>query len=364
MTKKGNISVFQLFCIFFVCRVIALFTFIIPDKTNFPMGDRSVIFIPFVIVGFLAAIPVMLIVGKNNDGTVFQITDRLSPAVTKITALILTAGAMWSAAVSTTRFELFMGTTMFERSELFVLIVLLFGAAILIAQAGLETTARISVIIIAMLAGSLIFVVGTTLKDFEYTNLEPVLQNGIPALFVNGYSAVARTSELASLLVFAPKIKGDIKKGFFFWLLVFGGMISVIFTAIAGVTGAYGERQMFQLYTLTVLAKIGVLERLDDLICALWVLCSLARTAFYLLTSEILLEHVFPIKNKSRAYIGISLIIISGYLVFSRSVSFFSGILGSGMNEIIFGVMLILLPLAIYLADKIKTKKHERRTGA
>lgn len=361
MTKKGTISVFQLFCIFFVCRVIALFTFIIPDKSNFPMGDRSIIFIPFVIVGYVAALPVMLIIGKDNDGTIFQKTDRLSPVITKITAVIFAAGAMWSAAVSTARFELFMGTTMFERSELFVLILLLFGAAIVIANAGLETTARMSVIIIAMLAGSLIFVVGTTLKDFEYTNLEPILQNGVPAFFKNGYSAVARTSELASLLVFAPQINGNIKKGFFFWLIVFGLMISVIFTCIAGVTGAYGERQMFQLYTLTVLAKIGVVERLDDLICALWVLCSLSRTAFYLLTSEIFLGHAFRIKHKTRAYIVISVIIIGVYSFFSRSISFFSGVLSSGANEIIFGVILILLPLAIYLADKIKTKRSQRR---
>lgn len=358
MKNKGNISAFQFFCTLFVCRIIALFTFIITDQDRFPPGDRMVIVLPFILVGLLTAVPAMLVIGPMENRTIFSLTDSLSPALTRLTAALYAAGAVWSAAVSAVRFELFMSTVMFSGAALFGLIVLLLLSALLIARRGLETVARMSVAVTALLAVSLIYVIFTTAKDFDPANLSPPLQKGLLPLAENSFSAAARTSELAALFVLSPKIKGPVKKGFLFWLTIFGGTVSGIYTLILGVTGAYGERQMFQLYALTVLSKIGVIERLDSLICAIWVLCSLLRLAFYLMTGSEFLKSGFGIRNDSSVLIGLSAALLAVCAVLSPRIALFSAILGSGANEIVFSVLLIGLPLTLLTAKKIKNGRR------
>lgn len=359
MKGKGKISSFQFFSILFVCRVIAFFTFIITDRSEFSPGNRMLLFLPFIVLGLLFSVPAFIIIGKKENRTVFDITNTLSPKVTKIIAVIYTLGALWSAAVSITRFELFMSTVMYPGTELFIFIVLLLAAAIFTAEKGIETAGRMSVIIIALLGVSLTFVAITTARNFEYTNLSPPMLNGVFPLVKSGFSSVCRTSELAALLIFAPKINGKLKKGLGVWLTALGITISALFALILGVTGQYGERQMFQLYALTVLSKIGATERLDALICAIWVLCSLTRLSFYLYTSEQFFEGGFKVKNRLSVFSVFSVIVLAVYIWLSRSVSFFSKVLSFGINEILFTVILAVLPAVLILACKIKQKRNQ-----
>ncbi len=362
MRDKGSVSAAQFFCVLFVSRIIALFTFIITDAAAYPAGDRGIVFLPFILAGVLCAVPVLLVLGRKEDRTLFTLTERLSPAVTKGAALIYTAGAVWSAAVSAVRFELFMSTVMYTEAFLTPLIALMLGAAVLIAARGLEPMGRMSVGVLALIAVSLAYVGATTAGEFELANLEPPLQSGVGTLLKEAFFAVARTSELATMLILAPRIHGSVKKGYLLWLALFGLTISAVFTVILGVTGAYGERQMFQLYSLTVLSRIGVIERLDSLICAIWVLCSLTRLAFHLYVGALYLEKCAPVKPGAKAYILLSLPVFGLYLLFSGKIVRFADVLRSGANEAVFSVLLIGIPLAVWAAEKIKYRK--RRAAA
>ena len=356
MSDKGKVSAAQFFCVLFVCRIITLFTFIITDAAAYPAGDRGIVFAPFILAGTVCAVPVMLVIGRGEDRTLFTLTDRLSPTVTRCAALLYTAGAVWSAAMSTVRFELFMSNVMYTDAFLTPLIALMLGAAVLIAARGLEPIARMSVGVLSLIAVSLLYVGATTAGDFEAANLEPPLSGGAGTLLKEGFFAVARTSELAVLLILAPRIRGSVKKGYLTWLTLFGLTISALFTLILGVTGAYGERQMFQLYALTVLSRIGVIERLDSLICAIWVLCSLTRLAFHLYAGALYLEKCAPVKPGAKAYLLLSLPVFGLYALFSGKITRFAAVLVSGVNEAVFSVLLIGIPLAVWAADKIKQR--------
>ena len=361
MTGAGKISSAQFFCILFVSRLLALFTFILTGADSFPAGDRMIVFLPFFILGLFAAVPVMLVLGRKEDRTLFALTDGLSPALTRVCCVLYAGGAVWSAAVSIVRFELFMSTVMFAGAVLTGLIALLVLSAAFAAGRGIETIGRMSVAVLTLTAVSLIYVGLTTAGEFETANLEPPLQNGIWDLIKNSSSAAARTGELAALLILAPEIRGKIKKGYVFWLLAFGLTASVLFTLILGVTGAYGERQMFQLYALTVLSRIGVAERLDPLICAIWVLCSFTRLAFHLCIGAMFLRRGFPKAQGNAVYFLLGAPVFAVFLMLSGKTLSFSAVLGSGVNEIVFSVLLIGLPLAVLLANRIKRKPREAK---
>ena len=231
----------------------------------------------------------------------------------------------------------------------------------MIALRGRETVSRMSLPVLALLGASLVYVGVTVIGEFDPANLELPLRNGVQPLLENGISAAARTGELAALLIFAPHIRGSIKKGIFFWWLTFGITGSLLYTLISGVLGTYGERQMFQLYALTVLSKLGAAERLDALICAIWVLCSLVRLTFHLIAAGMFLEGGFPVRRGAQLYCGLALPVLAIYFVLQRSVTVFARVIGSGINELIFLLLLIAVPLTVFAAVKIKTRRKTRK---
>lgn len=364
MREQGKISSFQFFCLLTVCRVIAFFTFIITDKKGFSPGDRAILFVPFAIFGLLFSVPALIVIGKEENGTLFDISNSLSPKITKLAAVLYTLGGLWSAAVSTARFELFMSTVMYPGAQLFGFIALLAAAAVLIAKRGLETAGRTALAVTLLIGVSLLFVSLTNIGNFDYTNLSPPLTDGAAPFLKSGFFAAARTSETAALLVLAPKINGKIKKGLGIWFLTLGVTISALFFLISGVTGEYGEKQTFQLYSLTVLSKIGVIERPDALICAVWVLCSLLRLAFYMYTCAQFLEGGFRFKSKTAVYAVFSAAVLALYAFLSESEETFSEVLSSGANEAIFAALLAAFPAAVLAADRIKKLYYKRKRAA
>ena len=362
MRKAETVPCFPFFCAVFVCRLIALFTFIITDSESFPAGDRSVVFLPFLLTGMLAAVPVLLVIGRKEDRTLFTLTNSVSPLFSKTAAVLYAAGAIWSEGISLTRFDLFMSTVMFSGARLWGLILLLTVCAVAVAGRGVRTTVRMSVLVLALAGLSMLYAGVTAGREFDVANLDPPLRNGVLPLFRNSFSAVARTGELAALLVYAPQVRGGVKKGVFFWFLSFGLTVSLLYTLIMGVTGAYGERQMFQLYALTVLSKIGAVERLDALICAVWVLCSLTRLSFYLLTAGRFLHAGFGLRENAGLYAPLCAAVFAVYLPLSGSVTAFSAVLRSGVNEIVFALLVPALPLTALAAAGIKNRKATNKT--
>jgi hypothetical protein len=361
MKKEGAVSGFQFFCVLFVCRIVSLFTFIISDPSSFPAGDRLIVFLPFAAFGLLAAVPAALTLGPKGDRTLFTLTDSLSPALSRLCAVLYAAGAVWGAAVGLARFGLFTSTVLFPGADVTMLLLLLLAAAVTAARRGTETIARAAVPVCALIAATLVFVFLTTADRFGPENLELPLQNGLLPPVKNGFAAAARTGEAAALLVYAPRVRGRLLKGWAFWLLAVGLTAGAVFLWSLGVMGAYGERQTFQLYALAILSRAGVFERPDALIGAIWVLCAFLRLAFYLHTGAVFLTRGQGDPGV-KTLLALAVPAFAAYLALSRSTAALSAALGSGVNEAVFTGLLIGIPTAVYIFHKIKT--HGKRAAA
>lgn len=357
MTKE-KISTNQFYAILFISRVMALFTFIAPQKTAFESGDRILVFIPFFIFEMLFSIPVFLITKRGE--TLPQTANGVSPKAAKAVSVIYFLSFSWSAAISVSRFELFMSTALFPDSDLTFFIILLLLICIYTAAKGIEPLGRCCTAVFVTIIISAAIILSVSIKDFDYTNLTPPFLSGISPFIQNGFSAAARTPELASMLFMLPCVNGNPKKSLFIRILFFGFFASGILGIIAGVTGAYGDGQMFQLYTLTVIADFGIFEKADALFTAVWVLCIIFRTVFYFILANMSVEQSF---NKNNKYLTFSLsaaVVFISYLFLSKSVTVFSDVLASGINEAIYTLGMAVIPVLIYLSSVIKAKKQRK----
>lgn len=358
MTKRGTINSFQLFAILFLCRIIALFTYIIPTKTELTSGDKPLKMLPFLIICLIASIPAFMLLGRGNSGGVIGRANSVSPLFGKATGIFYAAVFLWTASVNVARFELFVSTVMFSEANMDILTVILLVLAVFTAVKGIEAMGRGSVIILFLLTASVIFIVISVIENFEFMNLEPPAYYGLTPMLDDAFAGATRTMEIATLLVASGFTDGKIKKGAVMWIATFSLCAFFIFTVIYGVTGEYGEQQMFQLYTLTVLARFGIFERMDDAIIGIWVLCALIKTAFYIFLAGECLKESFSVKPDKKIYAAFSIVIMLVYLRIARTITEFSDIMGHTAIDVLFVVATVAVPLAVFIIYKIKSRRE------
>ncbi len=355
-SQTGKISTAQMFSVLFLCRIISLFTFMLPSASYLPAGDHIISALTVGLFELFYSLLIFFILRNNNSGIIKSASDFSVP-LGKIIAAIYCLVFIWFAGIGVARFELFLSTVMFPNSELHLMIILLLGASFYASLKGTEAIGRASSVLSVIMGASIIFVLSAVANEFETTNLQPVLTNGImPVLSFSFYSSV-RTVELITLHITAPLINGNIKKMTLFWIFSLSVIITIILIFLAGVTGEYGNDQIFPLYTLTVIAKFGIFERLDDILTGIWVFCIFIQVSFFTEVCSVALKQA-QVKIKK---IPAGLICTSGifivYLITSQTVSVFSEIVSSKIMEIMFIILLAVIPLLISLFNAVKKRK-------
>ena len=360
MTFSEKISSAQLFCILFVCRTVALFTYMTPETENAETVNSVLLAVLFVLFQLLFSIPVFLVIKKDNSHGIIGTAKENSYIFAKIIAVIYCCAFIYAAGISVSRFDLFVSTVMFPGAEISFFIALLLAASLFTVFKGIQAIGRSSAIILVAVGISTAFIVFSVIKEFEYTNFLPSLLNGITPVVESSFYSATRTMELVSIMIIAPDVKGNLRSGFIKWILIFGAAAAVLFTCIDGILGAYGEKQLFQLYALTLIAKFSIFERLDDLITGCWVLCTLLKTAFYCLVAAKCIEQGFGKKLPKLFNTGICAGVFAVFLLTSGTVVTFSEIIGSSVNSALYIAITVFIPLFVFFLSKFISKKRKK----
>lgn len=357
MTKKGTISTFQMSAILLLCRMTALFTFMLPTTGFLLSGDRVLTVLPLLLTELFTGLIAVRLINSTDSKSIISETALHSQGASRLSAVIYFLTFIWFAGISAARFELFISTVMFPNSELFLMTIILVAASFYAALKGLEAMGRASVILSVILALSIAFILLTVSRDFEYTNLKPVLTEGISPVISFALYASARSVELITLYVTAPHIKGNIRKMTLSWIITVSITTAVILFFLAGVTGEYGDDQIFPLYTLTVIAKFGIFERLDDILSGLWVLSTFIQLSFLLIAGNLAIRQGFGIKKKIPVLITECIAVLGIYFISSQTVTAYSEIISSVFQDILFVTVMLILPIALTLLNHTKKRK-------
>lgn len=357
MTKHGKINTVQMFSVLMLSRIISLFTFMLPSTSYLPSGDRIITTAPVAVLECIYALIILLIVKKNDNKSIISAAKNISELSAKVTSVIFSLAFLWFAGIGTARFELFISTVMFPNSELHIMIFLLLCSALYAALKGLEAIGRTAFILLWILGLSIVFILLTVTDEFLFTNLQPVFTEGVSPILSFSFYVSLRAVELLTLYVTYPEINGSKVKLTFSWIAAFSIITAVILTVLSGVTGEYGNNQIFPLYTLTVIAQFGIFERLDDILTGVWVLCIFIHVAFLLYCSLLSLKQGFSKIKKLPAGIFCAVFVGGVYLMASRTVTVFSETVSSRIWDAAFLFILIVFPVIITLISVVKRRK-------
>ncbi len=358
MSNIGKISSLQMFSILFLCRIISLFTFMLPSAGYIPSGDRILTSLAVFLFEILyCGVLIFTLRRTENKGIIAAVREKSAHAA-RIIAVIYTLVFIWFAGIGTARFELFISTVMFPNSELYFMIILLLGASAYASLKGLEAIGRASVILFFLLGLSVVFILVSVTEEFRRENLSPLLTEGLSPLLSFSFYVSVRAAELMTLYVTAPDVNGNAGAAAIKFSAVFSAVSTVILVMLAGVTGEFGNDQIFPLYTLTVIAKFGIFERLDDILTGVWVLCSFIQVSFLINTGMRALSQSFGKIRKIPVCLIITAGVFAVYIVTSRTVSVFSEAVSSRVFDAVFVCLMIVLPFIVSLSVKKKGRRE------
>ena len=279
--KNIRIRPFSFYSLIFISRIFGLLTFPNDDTATLTSFNGNLIAVTYIPLTVLLSLPIMLLRKKTGYSGVYKIGET-HPAAAKTVFAGYACFFLWQAALGAVMLDSFSGVAMFQRAGHPWLMLLFFALALVAALTGQETAARAAPPVLLFFFATVCMLSAATLPYFSKENLQKLSETDVSRLVQNGLAAALRTAEPAGLLFYASGRQKGGQSGLPLTISAIGVTVSLLFTLITGVTGAFGETQRFQFYTLTTVAELGTVERMDDLLCVLWVFFAMLKTVFYL----------------------------------------------------------------------------------
>ncbi len=360
MQKTAKITSFQFYSILFLSRIFALVSYVAGLRKDISNTDEVLAVVISCVFLFIALIPAIFFIRKDGTSSILTRASCVSPVFEKVVALIYLVSIIYTGIITTARFEMMIGSLLFPETSVLIFVASMLLVAAYSAYRGIESIGRSAVIYLIPVLGAIIFVFATLVNKFDILNFTPVYTSELPDVFSSAYFFCARTGELGAVLLLLPNIKNHSKKHIFNWLIVISVIIIATVLMIGGVLGGFGKNQLFNMYSLSVLAKFGFVERLDAIISCIWLICAGVKMAIIFYICNLLFTSVFK-KEKKLIYIFISAVIVfAGTAVIATSIMYFSKIISSATTVVMFTLAIIVLPLAVMLGEKIKEKRNEK----
>lgn len=356
---NNKITPTQLFSALFLSRLFASMTYIAGLDRDLKPGETVAAMLAAAV--FLFAAGAFDAVFLKNDGGVGIITraNTLKKPFGKAVSLIYFLFFSAYGAVAAARFNLFINTVMFPKNEMkWLILVVLIGCAC-VALGGVESVCRSAVVFTFIVVVSVLFVFTTVMSKFDILNFQGLRSSAAADIAASGFSAAARTAELASIPVITPFVRGKMTKPLFKWTGITAFFIVLIATVNSGVLGRFGYEQLFPMYSLTVLAEFGVLERLDAMITAVWILCFIAKMSYFLFVNSYLLSGFIKCERKYLPFVS-ALLITAGALGMSGSVDALAKTVKSGVLTVVFIVGTAVIPMCVVIGEKIKGNNRRK----
>lgn len=356
--EKTKVSTPQFFSLLYLSVLSSIFMYISSPGITISETDSLLRPMVFIGVSIISALPVFFIYKKfTKDETLNE--KIYKSKFYKVIAVIYSAVYLLGIVRTVARFDLFASSELFPGAEMTLFIIGLIVVCAAISLLGLGSLARAGVIFTFIVISATAFVMLSLWDEVSVLNFTPLFQDGVVQFLGDSVLFSLQASEIGVLLTVLPQIKGNVKKGFVWWAALSGLTFIAVLFFVVGTLGAFADTQLFPTYTAVTLAKFGLLERMDALETAIWILCVVEKIGLYFFVVTKNLKLVFPrVSNKVLCFA--QAVITSGVIAFiSDDLERFSFISYTPVVVGIYVVPVIMLPISVLVYLK-KVKKSEK----
>ena len=359
-SSKGKISAFQFFTMLFLTRTLTTVTYLSSYTENIRLSDMLIQPIFRIAIGTAIMLPLYFLYKKNMDKNLLDMLSSKSKAFARVVAILYVAFFFYFTVVTIARLDLFAGTVGFPETDLtyiliFAIVLCCYGAFL-----GLEALGRSSVISIAFVVPALMFIMVTLIKKVDLLNLTPLFYNGVTPVVKVAMDSVGQTVEYAIIATALPRVKGNVKKGFFIWLISQTFLMAVMFFFACAVMGNFASTQLFPFHTLASLAEFSMFSRLDAVFTSVWIMCAFIKAGLLIYLQTDILTMYFGKFKRTTYIIVVGLLTIFANLLISGQIRWFTLVDNSTIKIILTGVTVVLLPMIVLIFCRKERERCEK----
>ncbi len=362
MKLTPEITPFQFYTVLFLSRVFAMVTYVAGVRESLSSTDEV---IAAVVTGFfllLTSLPVVFFLRSDNRSSLITRASCISALFSKVLCVIYLISYLYFGIITSVRFGIFTGSVMFPDTDVVFFIVMMLAASSYIALKGIECIGRSSVIILIPVVGALVFVFATQSENFDLLNFTHPFTDSIKDIASSGFYSASRTGELAFPVLLAPFVKKQKGRHIFSWIFTVTAVITVTEIILTGVLGRFGSTQLFSMHSLSVLAQIGFIERLDAIITCMWLLCAAVKISITIFLCRTLLTSLFGKKRNVLYTLLSAVVIFAGSLPLSDNLISLTGLIRSPLTIVFFLTTVCFIPVTIMISERIKRRAVREKT--
>lgn len=353
---KNKVTVFEFYSLLYICSVVAAFMFVSTTVVN--LGTTDAILFPLVF-GFLSLttiIPTFLFYKRSNGESVLSATAKRSKAFSKVIAFSYVVLVFVLLLRTLARLDLFVSSEVFPENTMTFLIVLIVIVSTFLSLLNIGALARASTIFLILVTLSVSVVVFSAFTNVNKINFLPLFVNGEAEFIKQAFSYSVFFPESACLIFFLSNIKGNIKRGYFLYILFLVFSLTVVSFTVVGALGEFSNTQLFPAFAISSVGEFRVLERFESIQSSVWTVCIVVKTTLQITIVSDCIRHVFP-KIKWWTPNALTGIAATAFIIYiSNGVTRFSFM----SSEIHVAVTYCLLVVALPLLALLVTFKKKR----
>lgn len=360
MGKISKISIWQLFSVILLSRLLTLLTYTSYGADRMQNADYfpSILFCVLFILLFSVMLFIQQKIYPQKDLT--DVAYLVSPVFSKVTSVFYALVFVFLALSTLARLELFVSTIVFPENDSALFVVICVLAACYAATLGIEAIGRTSSISLVLFGAAFLFIMIAMADKIDFVNFSPVFFDGLMPPLKSGLDAATRTVEIVMLTALLPKVTGKPMRAYAAWLGTFAVFTVAVFFFVFGGLGNFALTQLFPIHSMAVLSEVGVFQRFDVLLTGIWILTAFIKISLLLYLQAQLLQKSFRREWKNSYILVAGAVILIVQICFGGRFSqfFFSTTLLS--RVLAYTAVTLILPGIILLSAYLKGKKqHE-----
>ena len=348
---KEKVSANQFFSLLYLSLLSTVFMYLSSSKVKIAQADSLLRPFVFVLLSFVVFVPVCLILRRCID--LKNKRQYISKSVfLRITAVLYALIYMLGIIKASARFDLFVSSELFPDSDMTIFLVAIIFACALLSTLGLGALSRSAGIFTVLVCVSTAIVMISLRGEIDFLNFTPLFENGAVEFMQEGMMFAVQATEIGTIIMFLPDIDGNVKKSFALWTILGAASFSLIFFFVVGSLGAFADTQLFPTYAAVSLASFGLLERIDALETAVWIMCVVEKISFFFLIVVKALRYALGEKYKN--FILITVTATASFIIsaISYDIGFFAFLSADAVSVVLFSLSAVILPISVYIYIK------------
>lgn len=256
--------------------------------------------------------------------------------------------------------ELLSGAFMVETPMLFFIIGIILPSIYGVYK-GLEVIIRVNQMIFPIFMLSILAIILYSIKDMDFTDVLPIMENGIKPILLGGYRNFLWFTEVFVLAMFIPYINrpDKVRKLSIIAIIIIGLLGMLINATIVATFGVNTEYLTYPYLSLARYVSVGFIERLDSIIMFMWIGGVFIKIAVFHYCATLAIGQWLEIKKFKflSIPIGILLVILS-YVLWDNLTMVKYQI--TYVAIVPFVIMQGVIPVLLFILTKIKKILFEK----